>query len=228
MKRLAIALIIGVLASPAAAETISGAATVIDGDTLEIEGRRVRLFGIDAPELGQTCSRDGETWACGEEASSQLRALAGAAPVNCRGDELDQYDRLVAICSTGALELNRTMVTEGWATAFRQYSSAYVADETRARARRQGLWDSTFALPAEYRIAQAELAEPQPRPARTGRAAPQVRSSGCNIKGNHSRRGEWIYHLPGMPYYERTRPEAMFCSEGEAIAAGYRRARVER
>ena len=53
-------------------------------------------------------------------------------------------------------------------------------------------------------------------------------SDACNIKGNHSRRGEWIYHLPGMPYYEQTRAEAMFCSEEDAIAAGYRRARVQR
>lgn len=60
------------------------------------------------------------------------------------------------------------------------------------------------------------------------RQATAARSSACNIKGNHSRRGEWIYHLPGMPYYEQTRPEAMFCTEAEAQAAGYRRAIVRR
>lgn len=225
MKGWAIALITCTLAFPASAETVSGTATVIDGDTLEVDGRRVRLFGIDAPELSQTCARDGEDWACGEEAAGQLRALVGSGPVHCRGDEVDQYARLLAVCSTGSLELNRAMVAEGWATAFRQYSQAYVADETRARASRQGLWGSTFALPSEYRTAQSEAAEPRPQ-AGAGRVAPRV-SSACNIKGNHSRRGEWIYHLPGMPYYEQTRPEAMFCSEAEAIAAGYRRARVQ-
>lgn len=226
MKRLAIALISSTLAFPASAETITGAATVIDGDTLEVDGRRVRLFGIDAPELGQTCVRDGAAWACGHESARQLRALVGSDPVYCRGDEVDQFARLLAVCSTGSLEPNRAMVAEGGATAFRQYSQAYVADETRARASRQGLWGSTFALPSEYRTAQAEAADPRPQ-AGAGGAAQSAPASACNIKGNHSRRGEWIYHLPGMPYYEQTRPEAMFCSEAEAIAAGYRRARVQ-
>jgi hypothetical protein len=63
-----------------------------------------------------------------------------------------------------------------------------------------------------------------PRP----RAAASGSSSGCNIKGNDSRKGEWIYHLPGMPYYAQTRAEAMFCSEAEARAAGYRRSRADR
>lgn len=223
MKAL-IALATSLIAAPVAAETVSGAATVIDGDTLEIGDRRIRLFGIDAPEAQQTCDRRGETWACGEESASQLRALIGSKQVACTGDETDQYGRLVAVCSAGHLELNKTMVAEGWATAFRKYSTAYVADEIRAGSGRRGLWTSDFVLPESYRTAQAEEAPPQVSQAR--QPATRQASTSCAIKGNHSRRGEWIYHLPGMPYYERTRAEEMFCTEAEAQAAGYRRSRA--
>ena len=98
-----------------------------------------------------------------------------------------------------------------------------MVDETRARAAKLGLWASTFELPEDYRAAERERAVPPPRPAR---ASAPARTSGWLIKGNHSRRGEWIYHLPGMPYYNETRAEAMFCTEAEAQAAGYRRSRA--
>lgn len=130
------------IAAPATAETVSGPATVIDGDTLEIGDRRIRLFGIDAPEAQQTCNRRGETWACGEESADQLRALVGPKQVVCTGDETDRHGRLVAVCSVGYLELNKTMVAEGWATAFRKYRTAYAADEIRAGSGRRGLWAS--------------------------------------------------------------------------------------
>lgn len=193
---------------PASAETVSGTASVIDGDTLQLGERRIRLFGIDAPEAQQTCDRRGEVWACGEESSSELRELIGAAPVTCTGDEIDQYDRLVAVCSAGYLELNKAMVSEGWATAYRKYSKAYVPDETRAASGRRGLWASDFVLPESYRAARTEGSQSQVRPERQTSARPA--STSCTIKGNHSRRGEWIYHLPGMPYYEQTRAEEMF------------------
>jgi endonuclease YncB( thermonuclease family) len=212
------------IAVPAAAETVSGPATVIDGDTLEIGERRIRLFGIDAPEAQQTCDRRGEVWACGEESASQLRALIGSKQVACTGDETDQYGRLVAVCSAGYLDLNKTMVAEGWATAFRKYSTAYVADEIRAGSGRRGLWASDFVLPEAYRIARREEAQPQASQER--QPATRQGPTACTIKGNHSRRGEWIYHLPGMPYYEQTRAEEMFCTEAEAQAAGYRRSRA--
>jgi hypothetical protein len=128
------------------------------------------------------------------------------------------------VCSAGYLELNKTMVSEGWATAYRRYSAAYVADEIRAGSGRRGLWASDFVVPESYRIAQAEEGRPKPSPARP--PVTRQTSTTCAIKGNHSRRGDWIYHLPGMPYYEQTRPEAIFCTEAEAQAAGYRRSRA--
>lgn len=220
------------LGSPVAsvsAQTLVGQASAVDGDSLSVGGMSVRLFGIDAPEGKQSCARDGAHWACGEAAARQLGALVAGQQVVCRGKGSDDYGRTIAVCEAGGLELNRTMVAQGWATAFRAYSSDYIADEMRAKAARLGIWSSTFQLPQEYRQAKApapeRTASPPQRfaPTRATVAGPIGR---CAIKGNRNRKGQWIYHVPGMPYYEATRAEEFFCTEGEAQAAGYRRAIV--
>jgi len=217
----------GLAASPVAAETLSGPAIVVDGDSLEVAGKRVRLFGIDAPEATQTCDRSGAAWACGRASEEHLRGLIGGDAVTCHGQKRDVYGRLLAVCHVAGAELNRVMVAGGWATAFRRYSSDYVADEMRARAAKAGLWSSNFIAPEDYRRAEdAQTARQRPR--QTTRQSPAPALSGCVIKGNRSRRGDWIYHLPGMPYYNETRAEEMFCSEAEAVAAGYRKSRAGR
>ena len=227
MKYALAAILITLTATLAAAETLSGPAEVLDGDTLALGEHRVRLFGIDAPEMAQTCNRNGENWACGEEAARQLNELVGTGDVTCIGEDVDQYGRLVAVCHAAGFELNKTLVEYGWATAFRNYSDAYIADETRAKAARRGIWSSTFDLPQSYRLAQIPgPAESAPRPSARRSASRQAFQGGCVIKGNRSRRGDWIYHLPGMPYYDATRAEEIFCSEADAQAAGYRRAIV--
>lgn len=210
------------------AQIISGDAHVMDGDSLNVSGTEVRLFGIDAPELDQTCDRDGAIWRCGEMAKAQLAKLVAGQQVECRGQGVDQYRRVLAVCSVRHGEINRIMVEQGWALAYRQFSDAYAAPELRAKAGRLGLWTSTFAVPGEYR--QARLPVPAQRAAtRSQDSGRTYRSAfGCAIKGNRNRRGEWIYHLPGMPYYDQTRPEELFCTEAEAQAAGYRRAIVRR
>lgn len=210
----------------AAAETTTGTGVAVDGDTLTVDGMQVRLHGIDAPELDQPCFLETETWLCGQDSKDQLQALLAVGTVTCTGDERDVYGRLLAICRAGQFDINRTMVAEGWATAYRNYSDAYVADETRARAARQGIWRSQFDLPQSYRMGGDEAPAAHSR-----QIAPRPRTEtafagGCVIKGNRNRRGEWIYHLPGMPYYNQTRAEEMFCSEADAQAAGYRRAIV--
>ena len=122
------------------------------------------------------------------------------------------------------VDLNRALVAEGWATAFRRYSDIYVADETRARASKLGLWSSSFTPPETYRQLedQQALSVPQAQPRSPVRQAP----TNCAIKGNRNKRGEWIYHLPGRPYYNETQAEEMFCTEAEAQAAGYRRSKA--
>jgi endonuclease YncB( thermonuclease family) len=224
MKCALIALLLVASPVPAIAETVSGEADVLDGDTLVIEGRHVRLFGIDAPETAQTCLRDGEAWACGEESARQLTQLIGTQTVSCTGNEIDQYSRLLAVCHAGRFELNRALVEHGWATAYHTYSDAYAADEARAKMNRLGIWGSTFDLPQTYRLARQ--AKPETRQQASQASAATTPPGQCVIKGNRSRRGDWIYHLPGMPYYDATRAEEMFCSEADARAAGYRRAIV--
>lgn len=114
------------------------------------------------------------------------------------------------------------MVPQGWATAFRRYSTDYVEEEAAARSARLGLWDSDFEPPEHFRRVAREVRGSGPvQPSGAVR-----KEQGCTIKGNHSRRGGWIYHLPGMSYYEQTVAEEMFCTEAEAVAAGYRRSRA--
>lgn len=219
-----------VSANPVSAQTISGPATAIDGDSLTVSGISVRLNGIDAPEAKQTCDRAGVTWDCGEEAARQLRALVADAQVQCRTRGTDAYGRSLAVCNANGLELNRTMVATGWATAFRNYSQDYIADEQRAKVDRVGIWNSTFQLPQDYRHAnEARSAPPRanaPQRLVGTRALAPAPMGRCAIKGNRNRKGQWIYHVPGMPYYEATRAEEVFCSEAAAEAAGYRRAIV--
>ena len=221
--------------TPADARPIYGSARVSDGDSLTLGDVPIRLFGIDAPELDQSCSRNGQRWPCGAEARAKLAALVDGQQVRCTAVDKDQYGRLVARCITRNVDLNQAMVEAGYAVAFRKYSSDYVDAEARAKAQRVGIWSGTFQAPQEYRAEarrQAPAVLRQAPPHRSARE-PERRaeqssgpSGACVIKGNHSRRGEWIYHVPGMPYYEQTRAEAGFCSEAAARAAGYRRAIV--
>jgi len=220
---------VALLAAPALAETVAGPAEVVDGDSLVVAGHRIRLVGIDAPEYDQTCTRAGQRWACGSEAKAQLASLISGHRVECIGAEWDAHARLLAVCSVGYLELNQALVAGGWAVAYRTYSDAYVSDEIHAKTARLGIWDSAFETPAEFRqrkLPPAQAMAPNiRRPAPLGgRVGPFA--NGCVIKGNRNRRGQWIYHLPGMPYYDQTRAEEIFCTEEQAQRAGYRRAIV--
>lgn len=209
-----------------------GLASAKDGDSLTVDAREVRLFGIDAPELDQTCMRNGASWSCGAEAAGRLSRLVTGREVRCRTVNTDDYGRAVSRCTVGTSDINSAMVESGYALAYRHYSSQYVTAEERAKAAKRGLWSGTFEAPRTHRLEQRTASAPSVE----RRARPVARSAGrsndwanratCVIKGNQNRRGQFIYHVPGMPYYDRTRPEQLFCTEAEARAAGYRRAIV--
>ncbi len=205
---------------------LSGSARIIDGDTLEVGGTRVRLYGIDAPESAQRCLFEGRFWPCGRDATRALAGRIGAQPVACEERDQDRYGRIVAVCRMAAEDMNAWMVREGWAFAYRTYSMCYVADEIAARAAGRGIWRGEVVAPWDWRAGK-RLMDLQPGAA--GSVMPNP-AAVCAIKGNISAGGGRIYHVPGGDYYERTgidtdRGERWFCSEAEAREAGWRKSR---
>jgi endonuclease YncB( thermonuclease family) len=137
---------------------IIGIATVIDGDTIEIRGIRIRLFGIDAPEGAQDCGRaDGTRWDCAQRATSALENYLRNRPVVCVRRDVDRYGRLVGQCTVSGVDVNAWLVRNGWAVAYTRYSRDYVKDETEARAGRRGIWSGDFVMPWEWRRGQRPL-----------------------------------------------------------------------
>jgi endonuclease YncB( thermonuclease family) len=157
VKAIALALGMTLAASlPAAGQpAVSGRATVIDGDTIEVRGKRFRLHGIDAPEGAQTCRRpNGREWDCGEKATVALDSFLGRTSVRCQPNGDVHGNRLIAVCFKGSEDINRWLVANGWAMASRRFSEAYVPDEHQARAARRGLWSGTFVMPWDWRNGQ--------------------------------------------------------------------------
>jgi endonuclease YncB( thermonuclease family) len=140
-------------AYPAAAQDISGPARAGDGDSLDFSGISVRLFGVDAPELAQSCERGGASWACGKQAASKLASLVANKSVVCEQKDIDDYGRIVAACRAGSIDLGGAMVDAGLAVALPHFSDRYVTAEARARVAGLGLWNGTFQMPADYRAA---------------------------------------------------------------------------
>ncbi|MFP1633343.1 thermonuclease family protein [Zhengella sp. ZM62] len=152
---LALIALLAARAERAASLVMQGIAAVIDGDTVRLGGERIRLKGIDAPELDQTCQREGTTQACGRQARAALERLANGRPMRCRGWERDRHGRLLAICLAGETDLNSAMVASGWAIAF----GAYEAEEARARLERRGLWAGSFDPPQAWRARRGAAGE---------------------------------------------------------------------
>lgn len=131
--------------------TLVGQASVIDGDTIEIHGTRIRFNGIDAPESRQTCEANGVLYLCGQKAAIALSGFIGAHTVSCKKIGMDRYRRVIAKCFSDGTDLSGWMVSNGWAIAYRKYSMDYVADEERAKNQRVGIWTGTFVNPEEWR-----------------------------------------------------------------------------
>ena len=148
----ALLLIFSAIGPTSAEDRIIGVASVVDGDTIEIHDQRIRLFGIDAPESSQLCVRPtGERWRCGQQASFALADRISRATVSCQPRDLDRYGRIVAVCFNGNEDLNRWMVANGWAVAYKRYSLDYVADEVGARRSQINIWSGEFEMPWDWR-----------------------------------------------------------------------------
>jgi endonuclease YncB( thermonuclease family) len=223
------------LISAAPPQALVGRASVIDGDTVEIQGQRVRFNGIDAPESNQRCENEKRVeYFCGRIAAAALDDfLAGSRPTRCEFVERDQYGRLVGDCyRADGSSVATWLVRNGHAMDWPRYSGgAYANHQAAAKSERVGLWVGRFQPPWEWRAEQANGATENRPLTALGTGAKSSTPTSCTIKGNINARGERIYHVPGQRYYAETRidtarGERLFCSEDEARRAGWRKSKV--
>ena len=200
--------------APSPGTVVAGPAAVVDGDTIEIAGQRIRLEGIDAPEAAQSCNGGkAGVLACGRAATRALSELIGQEDVSCESAGTDKYGRMLGLCFLDGEDINRYMVESGNAWAYIKYSTRYEAVEAGARALKTGIWSSENQPAWEFRKTLWQVAE-------------VTSPAGCAIKGNVSRHGQ-IYHVPWSAWYDKVsideaRGERWFCSEDEAVKAGWR------
>ncbi|WP_115048289.1 thermonuclease family protein [Xanthomonas arboricola] len=222
--RCSVGIVVALFASPLVAAELVGRATVTDGDTITLAQTRIRLWGVDAPESAQQCTNDaGSAWPCGRRSAAALDGHLRDRTVRCQPKDTDRYGRIVAECYVQGQSVNRWMVQSGWAVAYREYATAFVADERTAQQQRRNLWAGSFQMPADYR--RGKRRQSAQRVQATHTQAP----AHCAIKGNISSKGSKIFHMPGQRDYERTsvspaRGERYFCTSQDAIKAGWRRA----
>jgi Staphylococcal nuclease homologue len=167
-------------------------------------------------ELAQTCGGGPAALRhCGTYVADALAERIAGREVRCTVAGVDQYDRLISICDVAGEDLSGWLVSKGLALAYRRFSDRFVPQEDAARAAARGFWQTSFEPPWQYRAHRWD-------------AAAQEAPEGCPIKGNINREGQRIYHTPwGSEWYARTRisvdqGERWFCSEREALDAGWR------
>ena len=139
---------------------ISGFAKVVDGDTIKINSKKIRLYGIDAPEKKQKCKKTYLTisfmsftkdYMCGEVSTEKLIKKINKQKLNCNILDVDRYKRLIGECFKRNINLNSWMVSNGYAVAYRKYSKKYVSDEINAKNKKLGIWQGKFEMPWDYR-----------------------------------------------------------------------------
>lgn len=214
------ALVVG-LVTPAGADP-AGRVEVVDGDTIRVGGETVRLFGIDAPERDQLCWDDDEqAIRCGEWATRVLERFAEGREGQCDAIRPDDFGRTLATCTVRGVDLGETLLRNGIVRIYsRETRPDYPEFEKEAELLERGIWAWRHEDPSAFRASVRAAADA---------AAPRQNADGCRIKGNISGSGR-IYHVPGQENYDATRintgaGERWFCTEAEARAAGWRRAR---
>ena len=139
---------------------ISGFAKVVDGDTIKINSKKIRLYGIDAPEKKQKCKKTYLTisfmsftkdYMCGEVSTEKLIKKINKQKLNCNILDVDRYKRLIGECFKRNINLNSWMVSNGYAVAYRKYSKKYVSDEINAKNNKLGIWQGKFEMPWNFR-----------------------------------------------------------------------------
>ena len=144
-------LIINTLAFPKVLNA-SSSLKIIDGDTIILNSEKIRLYGIDTPEIKQTCTDNyGHTYLCGVKAKLELENIIGSRKVSCIKKTKDRYKRSISICYVDENDINSLMVKSGWALAYRKYSKKYVKDEAIAKLNNAGMWSGKFIAPWKWR-----------------------------------------------------------------------------
>lgn len=220
-RLLLLALLLGF---PAWAEVMTGPVRVVDADTIDVGAPvNVRLLGIDAAEDAQTCSdAAGAVLPCGAMATRAARDLYEGRIAVCEVRARDRYGRALATCAIDGRDMGAALVSAGLAQLYRD-DATYAEEEKAARLLWRGLWAYDMIRPATWRTERRST-----RSAQAGEGQVRPVEGGCGIKGNIGT-GGFIYHLPGMRDYDRTtirqdRGERWFCTEAEALSAGWRRA----
>jgi endonuclease YncB( thermonuclease family) len=153
MKKIIFAMIIASnLNTEVIADEIFGVPVVTDGDTIKILNNKIRLHGIDAPEKNQTCVMNKKIYNCGTVATKTLIKKIGKNKVKCLNQKnKDRYNRFIGVCFVKKDNLNKWMVRNGYAVAYKRYSKDYVLDEEFAKTNNLGLWSGTFLKPEKWR-----------------------------------------------------------------------------
>ena len=214
---------------------VAGSPVITDGDTVIVADTKIRLQGVDAPETDQIClDHEGSDWNCGISARDALIHRAGKEIWRCQLRGSDAYGRALGTCFVEGWNINRWLVSEGWALAFRHYARTYAYEEDYAKAKKKGLWAGSFIAPWDWRHRNCDTQLHSLAPIsieahwRLCGSPAQPPSTKCSIKGNLKPRA-CIYHLPGGRHYGKLSMEGpkrrWFCSEDEAIAVGCQRAK---
>ena len=141
-------------------KVISGIAKVTDGDTIRIKGKKIRFFGIDAPEKKQQCKKPWLTisfisfskdYPCGQISTDKLKKKINNKLLICKWSNKDRFKRYIAECFKDKTNINAWMVRNGHAVAYRKYSKKFVSQEIFAKKEKLGLWSGTFMMPWDYR-----------------------------------------------------------------------------
>lgn len=200
--------------------------SVIDGDTLENDGKIIQLYGIDAPELGQTCQRGGHGWACGVSAAYALHKIVdlGRPSITCSrwnsaGAGQTFKASAIRICKIGQKDIAESLLYEGYAVALPDSFPDYIKAESAAKKAGLGMWGGDFVLPREWRYGKRMSGAP-------------VSAKSCNVKGIVNADGERNYFVPTDEKYkwidiDPANGGRMFCSDEEARRKGWKRPRLK-